>query len=82
VLDIGEHRLMVSENRVLKKIFGANRDEVTRDWGRFHNEELHYLQAYSSKFYSDDQIKKHKMDGACGMYGGEKKYIHDLGWET
>jgi hypothetical protein len=48
VLDIKEHRLKVSENRALKKIFGANRDEVTRDWSRFHNEELHYLQAYSS----------------------------------
>jgi len=38
----------VSENRVLKKIFGPTRDEVSIDWSRFHNEELHYMQAYSS----------------------------------
>jgi hypothetical protein len=27
-----EHRLKVFENRVLKKIFGPKRDEVTREW--------------------------------------------------
>jgi hypothetical protein len=36
----------VFENRVLKKIFGPNRDEVTGGWGKLHNEELHNL--YSS----------------------------------
>jgi hypothetical protein len=40
-----EHRLRVFENRVLR-IFGPKRDEVTRDWRKLHNEELHNL--YSS----------------------------------
>ncbi|KAJ4447830.1 hypothetical protein ANN_09838 [Periplaneta americana] len=40
-----KHRLRVFENKVLRKIFGAKRDEVTREW-RKHNTELHAL--YSS----------------------------------
>jgi hypothetical protein len=41
-----EHRLRVFENRVLRIIFGAKRDEVTGEWRKLHNEELHIL--YSS----------------------------------
>ena len=33
---------MVYQNRVLGKIFGRKRDEVTGEWRRLHNEELHY----------------------------------------
>jgi len=36
----------VFENRVLRKIFGPRRDEVTGEWRRLHNEELNDL--YSS----------------------------------
>jgi hypothetical protein len=36
----------VFENRVLKRIFGPNRDEETGGWRKLHNEELHKL--YSS----------------------------------
>jgi GH43 family beta-xylosidase len=35
-----EHRLRVFENRVLRRIFGLKRDEVTREWRKLHNEEL------------------------------------------
>jgi hypothetical protein len=41
-----EHRVRVSENRVLRRIFGRKRDEVTGGWRKLHNEELHNL--YSS----------------------------------
>jgi hypothetical protein len=41
-----EHILRVFENRVLRKIFGLKRDEVTGEWRKLHNEELHNL--YSS----------------------------------
>ncbi|KAJ4431153.1 hypothetical protein ANN_19748 [Periplaneta americana] len=41
-----EHRLRVLENKVLRKIFGAKRDEVTGEWRKLHNTELHAL--YSS----------------------------------
>jgi hypothetical protein len=40
-----EHRLRVSENRALRRIFGPKREEVAGDWRRLHNEELHNLYA-------------------------------------
>jgi hypothetical protein len=41
-----EHTLRVFENRVLRRIFGPKRDEVTGGWRKLHNEEFHNL--YSS----------------------------------
>jgi hypothetical protein len=38
-----EHRLRVFKNRVLRRIFGPKRDEVTGEWRKLHNEELHDL---------------------------------------
>jgi hypothetical protein len=35
-----ENRLRVFENRVLRRIFGPKRDEVTGEWRKLHNEEL------------------------------------------
>jgi hypothetical protein len=47
VSDIKEdHRLGVFENKVLRRIFGPKRDEVTGEWRKLHNKELHDL--YSS----------------------------------
>jgi hypothetical protein len=36
-------RLRVFENRVLRRIFGSKKDEVTGEWRKLHNEELHDL---------------------------------------
>jgi hypothetical protein len=36
-----EQRLWVFENRVLRRIFGPKRDEVTGCWRKLQNEELH-----------------------------------------
>ena len=41
-----ERGLRVFENRVLRRIFGRKRDEVTVEWRKLHNEELNNL--YSS----------------------------------
>ena len=41
-----EHGLRVFENRMLRRIFGPKRDEVTGEWRKLHNEELNDL--YSS----------------------------------
>jgi hypothetical protein len=41
-----EHRLRVFENRVLRRIFGPKKDEMTGEWRKLHNKELHDL--YSS----------------------------------
>ena len=38
-----ERRLMVFENRMLRKIFGPKRNEETGEWSRLHNEELYDL---------------------------------------
>jgi hypothetical protein len=35
------HRLRVFENRVLRRIFGAKRDEVTWEWRTLHNGKLY-----------------------------------------
>jgi hypothetical protein len=44
-----EHRLGVFENRALRRIFGQERDEVTGEWRKLHNEELH-------DFYSSPSV--------------------------
>jgi hypothetical protein len=44
----GKHRLRVFENRVLRRIFGPKRNEVTGGWRNLHNEELHNLYSSSS----------------------------------
>ena len=38
-----ERRLRVFENRVLRRVFGRKRDEVTGKWRKVHNEELRDL---------------------------------------
>jgi len=38
-----ERKLRVFENKVLRRIFGPSRDEVTGEWRRLHNEELNVL---------------------------------------
>ena len=40
---------MVSENRVLRRIFGHKRDEVTGEWRKLHNEKLNDL--YSTPYF-------------------------------
>jgi hypothetical protein len=53
-----ERRLRVFENRVLRRIFGPNMDEVTGERRRLHNEELHILYSSPNIF---KQIKSRRM---------------------
>jgi hypothetical protein len=57
----------VFENRVLRRIFGAKRNEVTGEWRKLHNEELHIL--YSSPNIKSNQIKENEVGGTCGTHG-------------
>ena len=41
-----EHGLKMFLNMIMRKVFGPKRDDITREWRRLHNEELHDL--YSS----------------------------------
>jgi hypothetical protein len=43
-----EHRLRVFENRVLRRIFGPKRHEMTGGWRKLHNEVLHSLDSSPS----------------------------------
>jgi hypothetical protein len=43
-----ERRLKVFENRVLRRVFGPKRDEVTGKWRKLHNEELNDLYSLPS----------------------------------
>jgi hypothetical protein len=66
----------VFENRVLRRIFGPKRDEVTGDWRKLHNEELH-------NFYSSPdiirQVKSRRMRWA-GHVGcmGEERIVYNV----
>jgi hypothetical protein len=48
-----EHRLRVFEKRVLRRIFGPKKDEVTGGWRKLHNKELHNV--YSKSRRMDEQ---------------------------
>jgi hypothetical protein len=68
-----EHRLRAFENRVLRRIFGPNRDEVTGEWRKLHNEELHILYSYPNIIR---QIKSRRMGrwaGHVARMGEESK---------
>jgi hypothetical protein len=43
-----ERRLKVFENRVLRRVFGLKREEVTGEWRKLHNEELNDLYSLPS----------------------------------
>jgi hypothetical protein len=59
-----EHGLRVFENRVLRRIFGPKRDEVTGEWRKLHNEELHNL--YSSPDIKSPKERDHWKDQGVG----------------
>jgi hypothetical protein len=69
-----EHRLRVSENRVLRRIFGPKRDEVMGEWRKLHTGELHNL--YSSPDIIR-QIISRRMRWAG--YGTGDKSVHGFG---
>jgi hypothetical protein len=63
----------VFENRVLRRIFGPKRDEVTAGWRKLHNEELHNF--YSSPNNYNYQVKEVEIGRACSANGGEDECI-------
>jgi hypothetical protein len=75
-----ERRLRVSENRVLRRIFGPRRDEVRREWKKLTLRSL--LIYIFAQYCSGDKIEKNEMGGACSTYGGEERLIQGFGGET
>jgi hypothetical protein len=75
-----EHGLRVFENRVLKRIFGTKRDEVTGEWRKLHSGELHIL--YSSTDIIT-QIKSRRkrwvVHVACITHGRGEESVQGFG---
>jgi hypothetical protein len=62
----------VFENRVLRRIFGPKRDEVTGEWRKLHNEELHNL--YSSPdIIRRGKSRRMRWAGHVARMGEERK---------
>jgi hypothetical protein len=76
----------VFEHRVVRKVFGPKRDEVTGEWRKLHNEEISDL--YSLPYIVNivntniGKIEKNEMGGACGAYGGGERCGQGSGAET
>jgi hypothetical protein len=49
--------LRVFQNRVLRKIFGPKRDELTGDWGRLRNDDLYDLHSSTNIFREMKSIR-------------------------
>jgi hypothetical protein len=67
-----ERRLRVSENMVLKRIFGLKRGDVMEEWRRLYNEEL-YDVCSSPSYYLADQIEKNMKGEAYVARVGDKR---------
>jgi hypothetical protein len=66
--------MRVFEKGVLREIFGANREEVTRDWRKLNNEELHKLYCSPDIIYVT-KLRTMRWAGHMARTGGEKKGI-------
>jgi hypothetical protein len=75
-----EHRLRVFEKSFLRRIFGPKRDEVTGEWRKLQDDELHNL--YSSSDIGR-QIKSRRMrwTGHVARMGEERK-LYKVWWES
>jgi hypothetical protein len=62
----------VSENRVLRGIFGPKRDEVIGGWRKLHNEELHNLY-YSSSIIRMIMSRRMRLAGYVVRMGKEER---------
>jgi len=68
-----ERRLRVFENRVLRRIFGPKRDEVTGEWRKIQNEELNELNS-SLNIVQVIESKRIRWAGHVVRVGREEVY--------
>jgi hypothetical protein len=70
----------VFENRVLRKIYGPKKEEITGDWTRLHNGELHNLNTSTNII---TMIKSRRIRWAGhAAHMGDKKCIQDFSQNT
>ena len=76
-----EHRLRVFENRVLRRIFGPERDKVAGEWRRLYNEELHDLYASPNVIWVIKSIRM-RWEGHVAHIRDSRGCIRDFGGTT
>jgi hypothetical protein len=76
----GEHRLRRLDYSVLRKIFGRKRDEVTGEWRKLHDEELHDL--YSSQYIIRGMESRRMRLAAHVACTGTGCFIQGIGGKT
>jgi hypothetical protein len=74
-----EHRLRVLENSVVRRIFGAKRDEITEEWRKLYNEEFHILYSSPDIICRPSQGERWARHVACRGEGGKVKGNLPLG---
>jgi hypothetical protein len=75
-----ERRLRVFENRVLRRVFGPMRDEVTGEWRKLHNENLNDLYSLPNIVWV---VKSRRMRWAGHVACmGVERGAHGFGRET
>jgi phosphoribosylaminoimidazole carboxylase (NCAIR synthetase) len=76
-----DHRLRVTKNRVLRRIFGPKRDEVTREWRKLHDEEL-IDKDFSTNIVRVIKSRRMRWNGHVVLMGGEERRIQGFRGET
>jgi len=74
-----ERRLRLFKNRVLRRIFGPKRDELTGKWRKLHNEELNDL--YSPNIVWVIKSRRMIWSGHLALMWGEERHIQGFGGE-
>jgi len=69
-----ERKLRVFENRVLRRIFGPRRDDVTGEWRRLHNEELNDLYTLPN-FMREIKSRRMRWAGHVTRIGEKRRCI-------
>jgi hypothetical protein len=74
---LGLSRLTAFGNRVLKIIFEPKRDDVTREWKKLHNEELHILFSHPA-IITQHKSRRMRWAGDVARMGEERKLYRVL----